>query len=209
MEPINQKRSVQKKRHLRVVKVSLNNPEPHGTPDTEINQFFLDCCPMNQHGYDYLNGYFISDEMAMSLRVGFMEDPKHTFDLLRKSFGLDRLKSAGFLDNDGHFVFWNHQIIFPYIKSGKPVFIQARTIQDYVPREVTLDAPNSWIYNGDSLYFLEPGSTVYVTTGPMETLEMLETRLTLKTVPSFGVVGVHNYSPASHDQLKPYRVVVC
>jgi hypothetical protein len=203
-------KSVPLKRRLKAVKTAPSNSKTARKPDLEINGFFLDCCPMTQHGYDYLNGYRISDELIMCMRLGFLEDPEHVFDLLDKAFGADRLKSAGYLDDEDRFVFSNHQLVFPYLVDGQPTFFRARTIRDYVPREVTLALhSNHWIYNGDVLRYLQPGATVYVTQGPLETLEVLEVRLTLESVQSFGVIGVQHFNPRSYGQLKPYRVVTC
>jgi hypothetical protein len=184
-------------------------PEPIFNPDLEVNRFFLDSCPMTRDGFDYLYGFGITEETILSMGVGFMEDTVHTFDLLRWAFPMERLKRAGFLDENDRFVFSEHQLVFPYFSNREPVYFRARTIYDRTPLEVDLVFPNHWIYNGDVLQFLKPGATVYVTKGPLETLEMLEVRCSLKSIPNFGIVGVLNYSPSSCDQLKRFRVVAC
>lgn len=164
---------------------------------------------MLPQGYEYLNSLGISDELILGMEVGFLDDPEHTFQLLLKSFGKKRLNLAGFLKEDGSFVFLDHQIIFPFFAERQPVFFQARTIRNQIPKEMTLSAPNSWIYNSEILRYLKPGTTVYVTKGPIESLEILETFQTIESIPNFGVVGVHDYSPDSYGQLKLFRCLVC
>jgi DNA primase len=110
---------------------------------------------------------------------------------LEKAFGRADLQLAGFFNAAGHLRYYRHRLLFPYLdRSGKPVYLQARGVEDDVkPKELSMAGAIPMPYNV-RLLDGEPGQ-IYLCEGVIDTLTLIE-----QGFPAVGVPGAANFKPA-------------
>ncbi len=108
---------------------------------------------------------------------------------LRALFPVPELEDAGFFSKQEHLRFYRHTLIFPYYDfTGKPVYLQARALEDMVPKELSLKGPIPLPYNVRILDCV-PGH-IYLCEGVIDSLTLLE-----QGFPAAAVPGAQNFKP--------------
>lgn len=184
------------------------NPQELPPSDPEINDFFLDCCPLTDRGLDYFLQRGVSADLVLCMGLGFLDDSRRVFRLMLERFGRDRLNEAGYLKKTGGFVFGNSQIVFPYFQDRKPVFFKTMDLNGRAGKFHEILAKRPCLYNVDVLRFLKPTQTVYLGHGPLEVLEILDKILSFERRIPFGVLGVEPCPIDFFSVLRPYRIVL-
>lgn len=124
-------------------------------------------------------------------RLRMIEDYAGASRALEDRFGKAALERAGFFNAAGHLRYYRHRLIFPYYDAaGKPVYMQARAIEeDAKPKELSMSGPIPIPYNA-RLLDLHPGQ-IYLCEGIIDTLTLIE-----QGFPAVGVPGAANFKPA-------------
>lgn len=87
----------------------------------------------------YLRKRKIFKAALVAAKVKMIPHPEQFGDRLLQRHTLADLQAAGLFSEKGFFRFWNHPLIFPYFKSGKFQWFQARAIHSGVqPKEMNL-----------------------------------------------------------------------
>jgi hypothetical protein len=120
-----------------------------------------------------------------------IDDYAATGAALEREFGRSDLEHAGFFNPAGNLRYYRHRLLFPYFDAaGKPVYLQARGIEDGVkPKELSMAGPIPLPYNV-RLLDGSPGQ-IYLCEGVIDTLTLLE-----QGFPAVGAPGAANFKPA-------------
>ena len=95
----------------------------------------------------------------------------------------DQLTAWGLFNNEGHLRFYRHTLLIPWFDGGHPVYLQARATDPEVsPPELSLTGPVPCPYNARLLDGSE--GRLYLCTGSLDTLELLEAGFPAVGVPS-------------------------
>lgn len=107
------------------------NKKLEAASDIEVYESFLDHCPLLEDGLNYLTRRAISEETIDNFRIGQIDDNEEVAISMMERFRRERLESAGLLSrkpdsNSTRLIFPDQSIVFPFLKNGKAISLQAR-----------------------------------------------------------------------------------
>lgn len=161
-------------------------PEPRPQNRTEGLQALLDACPPVRAGSRaaaWLKAHRVFKKTwdAQGLRV--VEDYRRVSEELLARFSAAQLAAWGLFNKEGHLRFYRHTLLIPWFEGGHPVYLQARSPDPEVtPPELSLTGPVPCPYNARLLDGTE--GRLYLCTGSLDTLELLEAGFPAVGVPS-------------------------
>jgi len=182
--------------------------EPLSSEETgELCGRFLEACRSEdqREGLSYLARRGINFETAR--RAGVTYFPRRAYRRVMRrmldSFPLKLLQRGGLFNQREHLTFYRHRLLFPFLKEGRALYLQARTTAPGVePRWHNMRGPVPALYNADALAGLPSGATVYLVEGFTDTLT-----LAAHGFPAVGLVGAGGLKEEWLAALGRFRVV--
>ncbi len=174
-------------------KPSASPPPVTGVSETrklEILGRFLELLePVDGKAAAYLKKRRIFKKTWDAQKILQIKNYSETDRRLSALFPIPELEDAGFFSKQGHLRFYRHTLIFPYYDfSGRPLYLQARAIEDLVPKELSLKGPIPLPYN---VRILDGSSGhIYLCEGVIDALTLLE-----QGFPAAAVPGAQNFKP--------------
>ncbi len=146
----------------------------------------LDLCPPVRAGSRtaaWLKAQRVFKKTWDTQGLRMVEDYHHATEALRTRFLAAQLTAWGLFNNEGHLRFYRHTLLIPWFDGGHPVYLQARATDPEVsPPELSLTGPVPCPYNARLLDGSE--GRLYLCTGSLDTLELLEAGFPAVGVPS-------------------------
>jgi DNA primase len=174
-------------------------------PDVEVYECFLDLCPLQTNGLQYLASRAISDKTVAAFRIGQLQDTKVVLATLIKSIGFDRMERSGLLTKKStrtnpHLVFAEGSLVFPFLENERVAYLQGRAIGPAETRGTwrNLNHRQRRIYNVDALAQNITTDRFAICEGVMDTLSALDLNYI-----AIGILGVN--AKLTADQAKQLR----
>ena len=179
---------------------------------TEIYYSFEKFCDgLDEKVYKYLQGpqRGLSDEIIKKFRLFSISDLKETIDYLLNKFQLDELKACGLFNEKGRFVFYNHQLIIPYLDDEQIIYLRGRNIptngKDIDNKYIGLSGqPAKRLFNINCLKKLTAGADILICEGEFDTMIAHQNRYK-----SIGIPGVNNFDETIKEELKKHELFIC
>lgn len=161
--------------------------------DWTVYQWVLDQSPLGATGETYLRNRGISQDTIARFRVGQLGSVESLLVAAVDVWGLKHVKASGLISNASThsrllYDFSDNQIVFPFFRSGRCEFLQARRIDD-VQRFRWVNPRNivKRLFNLDALSSANPADPIYLCEGVTDVLSAHELGWT-----AIGVVGVRS-----------------
>jgi DNA primase len=113
------------------VRPPVNGETSDFAANVEIYEALLADNPMGGDAAVYLKSRGFSDATVSCFRLGFLRDARTTVQLLVNRFGNEAVYHAGLLshrDKNATFILPSPSVLFPFIDSGRVVYIQSRIL---------------------------------------------------------------------------------
>lgn len=133
----------------------------------------------------YLRGRKIFSQAIAQCKIKMIPHAHSFGDRLLERFSLEDLQKAGLFSPKGFFRYWNHPLIFPYVKNGVVSWFQARSIEPgQNPKELNLTGSvpcpfNVKVLNGKIGH-------VYVCEGVIDALTLIQRGQEAVALPGVG-----------------------
>lgn len=188
--PTNQSRSFKQPLPTTGLKQTERPVSPESVPDFELYTKFLELCPIQPKGRNYLLSRCISNSTIEHFQIGQISN-SGAIDKIIKVFGFDRTSSAGLLTKRStaqryHPIFPNNSLLFPYLSEAGIVYFQSRSIDDSATgsRWRNLNHRRRKLFN-ESILDDSSAKSVAICEGVMDSLSAYE--LNMEAV---GLIGV-------------------
>jgi len=148
----------------------------------EVYQYFLGLCHNIPRTCEkWLVNRGIPLVTAQEMKLGFISDYNAIADSMKKNFSSNILKLSGLFNNSGNLIFYVHRLIIPYLKNGKPIYIQGKSIDGrYAPQELFIRRSIIYPYNVDCVAH---NRQIYICKGFMDTLTLISKGLNAVGIP--------------------------
>ncbi len=163
---------------------------PESVPDFELYAKFLELCPIQPKGRNYLSSRCISNSTIEHFQIGQVSNSGAINEIAR-AFGFDRTSAAGLLTKRStaqryHPIFPSNSLLFPYLTDAGIVYFQSRSIDDSATgsRWRNLNHRRRRLFN-ESILDDSSVKSVAICEGVMDTLSACE--LNMQAV---GLIGV-------------------
>lgn len=154
--------------------------KPEEQPDVELYEKFHELRPLQTNAQAYLAQRGITEKTIKAFRISQLSRQRPVLMKLLSDFGFERLKKSGVLTKQStpqhcRLVFAQGSIIFPFIESGRIVYLQARKIGEVSNgrKWMNLNGRRHRIFNIDILTKDDIGA-VAICEGVMDTLSAIE-----------------------------------
>ncbi len=102
-------------------------------PDYEVYEKLLQRAPLQKSGLKYLVKRGLSEEKISDFRIGQISNRRAILNTLIRTFGYQRLETAGLLANksttkNSLFIFPENSLLFPFIENGQITYFQSRLL---------------------------------------------------------------------------------
>ncbi len=155
-----------------------------------IEAFLKLCSPVQGKAATWLKGRRIFKKTWDGQHLRVVENYGRVSKELSDRFPPADLRASGLFNPEGHLRFYRHPLILPYFQQGKPVYLQARSLDTGIqPKELSLAGTIPCPYNA-RLLDGEPGP-IYLCEGVIDALTLIEAGF-----PAVGVPGAANFKPA-------------
>ncbi|OGS37794.1 MAG: hypothetical protein A2293_16330 [Elusimicrobia bacterium RIFOXYB2_FULL_49_7] len=163
-----------------------NDSQERLTRTNIYGRLFELCDPVDNEGYRYLKSRRLFKKVVEASRIRMVGDYQRISEDLRADFSLTDLRQAGLFNEKGHFRFYKHRLLIPYLKGKEIHFFQARAMdKETVPKELNPAGPIPFPY---ALYSLKEGGLVYLCEGAIDTLTVIQAGFS-----AIGIPGVMNF----------------
>ncbi|MFN8357758.1 MAG: CHC2 zinc finger domain-containing protein [Spirosomataceae bacterium] len=172
------------KPNLQPVKVKVVEKEQELNPlHVEIYEALRDYCllqptnPTAEQGYQYLKVRGLSDETIRKFRLFVIKDYVDANAYLKTRFPAVDLRESGLYNEKNNLVFYRHPIMIPYLRDGRIVYLQGRTLgqpPEGVNRYQFLTGHPITLFNSDQLKSVKLDTTVFVTEGAFDCMKLVQ-----------------------------------
>lgn len=149
-------------------------------PDTEIYEWLISSSILDEKAYRYLTeSRRFSPVTLKNFRIKSLSQPKKKIVNAIEKWGFERVENCGLVvknkDKSNKFIWWSPVILFPfYDLSQKVVYIQARQIEDKLPKYINLHGLGTTIFNLQIINELKPNEPIYICEGITDVISMYE-----------------------------------
>ena len=175
---------------------------PESLPDTDVYDHFLNLCPLQIEGQQYLEGRAISINTIVTFRIGQMHDARMVLNSLVTTFGFERIKKAGVLiknsrESNARLIFSERSLIFPFLENRRVTYLQGRGLgqQEQFGKWRNLNQRRRRIYNVEALS-QRSSKKLAICEGTIDTLSAVEIGYI-----AIGLLGVNTELTTNQMQL--------
>ena len=197
-------RQLRPARELATLATHNINQTPETLPDSDVYEYLLNICPLQNDGQQYLVGRAISANTQKDFRIGQLHSASMVIRLLLTTFGFARIYRAGLLtknskQTNARLVFTENCLIFPFVENRRITYLQGRVLGkiDQLGKWRNLSQRRKRIYNIDALA-QSSSKKLAICEGTVDTLSAIELNYI-----AVGFLGVN--TKLTIDQMKLLR----
>jgi len=176
--------------------------------DTELYSWLVNHCPKisSTKGSHYIESHGISTETANRFKLRELVDPQSVFTRLVDKWGSQRVYRSGIVwgkdTNPERLIWGTPAILFPFLKNGSIIYIQARMFEGG-RKYLNLRGIEKPMFNTDCLSTLPPESVVHICEGVPDTIALESCGLR-----AVGVLGATSFRPDWVNEFLKFQVEV-
>lgn len=204
-KPYSSGHSIFSKKKIDSMKI-VNNQKQYLDVDSEVYEAFFSKCSLSQKGKEYLESRQYKLKIINQFKIKDIINIAEVEKWLLKSFDRNRLLKSGLMvtrRGNLRLIWWDHTILFPFIKDNRIVYIQGRRLSTNPPKYMGLAGIVKPLYNQDILIDFDIGGTVYICEGITDTLAASQLGCA-----AIGVLGAASFKKSWVDDLMKFRIIV-